>query len=61
MTKRCNLATRMRASLVGIQERTMIYSYMLWVVVLAVILLREEKRSGLIGSSDTLRDTKSGI
>lgn len=31
-------------SLVGIQERTMIYSYMLWVVLLAIVLLRMKER-----------------
>jgi hypothetical protein len=30
--------------LVGIQERTMIYGELLWLVVLAIVLLREEKR-----------------
>lgn len=30
-------------SLVGIQERTMIYGYLLWVLVLAIVLLRAKK------------------
>ncbi len=31
---------------VGIEERILIYGYMLWVAVLAIVLLREEKRPG---------------
>jgi hypothetical protein len=32
-----------RGPLVGVQERTMLYSYLLWVLVLAVFLLRQER------------------
>ena len=42
----------LRASLVGVQERTMIYGYLLWVVVLAIVLLRAEKGLGSINGSD---------
>jgi hypothetical protein len=34
-----------RGPLVGVQERSMLYSYLLWVLVLAVFLLRKERRS----------------
>jgi len=34
-------------SLVGVQERTMIYGYLLWVVVLDIVLLRAEKKARL--------------
>ncbi len=37
---------------VGVMERILIYGYMLWVVVLAIVLLRAEKIPGSINSSD---------
>jgi uncharacterized protein DUF998 len=33
---------------VGLQERTMIYSYLLWATLLALVLLRVEKKPGLM-------------
>lgn len=33
---------------VGVTERILIYGYMLWVVVLSIVLLREEKRPGAL-------------
>jgi len=44
-----------RVPTVGVQERTMVLGYLLWVVVLAVVLLRAEKRAGAPGGSDTAR------
>ena len=39
-------------SRVGVQERTMVYIYLLWVVLLAIVLLRAEKGPGLVSDMD---------
>jgi len=44
----------------GLTERINIYAYMLWVLVLAVVLLRAEKGSGSINNSDAERAPREG-
>lgn len=39
-----------RGPLVGVQERTMLFSYLIWLVVLAIVLLRTKKRLDPINS-----------
>ena len=46
------IATGEPTSSIGIQERTMSYVYLMWVVVLAIVLLAAEKRAGLASSTD---------
>jgi len=41
-----------RGPLVGVQERTMLFGYLLWVVVLAIFLMRAEKVTGSNNSGD---------
>jgi len=45
------LAANLPTPWMGVWERINIFSYMLWVVVLAIILLRKEKESGSIKST----------
>lgn len=46
------IAANLPTPWVGVRERINIYGYMLWMVVLAVVLLRAEKGQGSIDGSD---------